>query len=660
MGYLKLYKGDKNMSTKYPKLFERTSIGKVKLRNRLAMSSMGTMADDDTGLLVESQIKYYEARAKGGVGLVMIEGQSVTNKTDPWMFYQVAADTEFQMKKWALVAEAVHAHGAKVGIQLICGLGRNAFAFGNDPVPPVSSSANPTYYNPNVICRPMTVEEIHDVVARYGRCAARAVNAECDIIEIHAHCGYLLDQFMTPLWNQRTDEYGGSFENRMRFITEVYHSIRNAVGPDVPISVRLPLEHDFEGARTLEEGVEICKYLESIGVDVLNIDVGCYDNKQWVTPAIYAGDASMAYAAHAVKKAVKIPVMNAGTYTPQTAEEAVEQGKTDIVLLGRALIADPDWANKLRNGNEEDIRPCLLCNRYCIGRLYKGRQISCSINPQAAFERDYVIAKSDEPKNVVVVGGGPGGMEAARVAALKGHHVTLFEKSDSLGGQLNFASEPPFKGRIKSYLSWLKLQLEKTGVSVVFNKTITADSPELTAADQIVVALGANPIKPPIKGIDLPNVVEVTDAHSNPDKVKGNRIIVAGGGMSGCDCALELAMQGKDVTIVELLPEIAIKETIEDNKIPLFNQLRKYGVKQMVNTKVMEFKSDSVVLQNESKTVELPIDTAIYCFGMKPESAACDAICDKYPSATPVGDCTNIGQIGEAARSGFFAGWSID
>ncbi|MBB6215874.1 2,4-dienoyl-CoA reductase-like NADH-dependent reductase (Old Yellow Enzyme family)/thioredoxin reductase [Anaerosolibacter carboniphilus] len=648
------------MSTKYPKLFERTSIGKVKLRNRIAMASMGTMADDDTGLLVESQIKYYEARAKGGVGLVMLEGQTVTNKTDPWLFYQTSADTDFQMKQWALAAEAVHAHGAKVGLQLICGLGRNAFAFENDPIPPVSASANPTHYNPNVICRPMTKEEIRDVVERYGRCAARGVNAECDIIEIHAHCGYLLDQFMTPLWNQRADEYGGSFENRMRFITEIYHSIRNAVGPDVPVGVRMPVFHDFEGARTLEEGIEIAKYFENLGMDFFNIDVGCYDNKQWVTPTIYAGDASMAFAAEAVKKAVKIPVMNAGTYTPQTAEDAVAHGKTDIVILGRALIADPDWANKLRNGHEEDIRPCLSCNQYCIGRLYKNRQISCSVNAQAALEKEYAITKSEDPKKVVVVGGGPGGMEAARVAALKGHHVTLFEKSDKLGGQLNVASEPPFKRRIKDYMNWLKLQIEKNGVSVVYNKTITPDSQELAAADQIIVALGSNPIKFPIKGIDLPNVVEVTDAHRNPDKIKGDKIIVAGGGMSGCDCALELAMQGKDVTIVEALPQIAMKETIEDNKVPLLNILKKYGVKQMVNTKVLEFKCDSVVLQNESGTFELPADTAIYAFGMKPESALCDAICDKYSSARAVGDCTQIGQIGEAVREGYFAAWSID
>ncbi|MCM1564378.1 MAG: FAD-dependent oxidoreductase [Dehalobacter sp.] len=648
------------MSTNYQKLFERTSIGKVKLRNRIATPPMGTMAEEPTGVLSDSQINYYEARAKGGIGLVIVEGQFVTNKTDPGLVHQTLVDTQFQMKKWSFLADKIHAHGAKMGIQLMCGIGRCAFVPENGPVP-VAPSAIPTPYNPNIICRPLTVEEIREVVESHGRCAARAVNAGCDILEINAHNGFLLDQFMTPLWNHRTDEYGGSFENRMRIIAEIYHSMRKAVGPDVPIVARIGVWHDVEGARSMDEGIEICKYLEGLGFDALDIDLGAPDNPIWGQPPGYAGDGCMAFASEAVKKTVKIPVMNTGSYTPQSAVEAVEKGKTDIVLLGRASIADPDWANKLISGCEEDIRPCLLCNQYCIGRVYKGLTVTCSVNPQAGGERDYIIAKTEEPKNVAVIGGGPGGMEAARVAALKGHRVTLFEKSDRLGGQLDVASKPPFKGRLKAYLNWQKLQLQKNGVSVVYNKAIMPDSPELAGADRIIVAVGAVPFTPPIKGIDLPNVIEVTDAHREPDRIKGDRIVVVGGGLSGCECALELAMQGRDVTLVEMLPAIAQKEFVLEIKIPLLNELKKYSVKQMVGTKVLEFKPQSVVAQNESGTLELPADTVIFALGMKSEGELCDAICDKYPSAVAVGDCNaGEGQIGDTVREGFFAGWSVD
>ena len=649
----------KKTNPKYARLFERVQIGKVTLKNRIGMPPMGTGQDGVNGEMTENHVHYFGARAKGGAGLIIIEGQAVTNKTDPWMFGMTIAGTLDQAKAWKGVYEMCHAYGAKVCQQLICGLGRNAFVFDDTSTPPVSASAVPSHYRPDVLCRPLEIEEIQDIVRRYAVASAYAVAVGADMLEIHAHSGYLIDQFMSPAWNKRTDQYGGSFENRMRFITEIYYAMRAAVGPDVPILVRMAADHDFEGGRTFEETVEIAKYLESIGVDALDIDMGCYEKNKWVVPAIYTGDGCMAYASEIIKKAVNIPVLNAGSYTPDTAAKAIEDGKADIILMGRGLIADPEWPNKLLEGREEDIRPCLLCNKYCGGNISMGIPIRCSVNAQAAREREFALTAAKDPKNVVVIGGGPGGMEAARVAALKGHNVTLFEKSDKLGGQLNFAGDPAFKGRIRDYNAWLKREIANSSVNVVLNHEINAESPELETADEIIVALGARPLVPKIPGIERDNVVEVTAAHADHSLFKGDRYVVCGGGLSGVDCGLELAMQGKDVTIVEMVDELAKKE-IPQNKVELFELLEKYNVRQMVNTKVLEITDEGVVVEKTGERTVLPADTVVSAFGMRGESELANRIADKYSFAKIVGDCNTVGQIGAAVQGGYFAAWSIE
>lgn len=646
------------MDKRYASLFTGFTIGNVKLRNRIAMSPMGTHADGPRGELVDSQYRYYEERAKGGCGLIMLEGQQVTNKTEPWLYRIVIADTDEQMQCWARAAERIHAHGAKMALQLCCGLGKNAFNYGDEGAVK-SASAIPTFYKPDVLCTPLTIKEIQDIVSCYGRAAARAVRANVDIIEIHTHAGYMLDQFMSAQWNHRTDEYGGSFEKRMRFVTEVYHAIRKNA-PGIPILVGLALEHCYNGGRTLEDGIEIAKYLEKLGVDGFHVDVGAYENKQWTCPSPYQGDAAMLYAAQTLRKHVQVPIFNGGTMTPETAAKAVEDGDVDVVMMGRALIADPQWANKLREGRREDILPCISCNQYCVKRLHQNRTISCAVNARAACEGDYPIVQANRVRKIAIVGGGPGGLEAARVAALKGHNVTIYEKTDRLGGQLIYAGAPEFKSRIRALLKWQIKQIsDLDNVTVIYNKEITPDSPELAEADEIVVALGASPLMPPIDGIHLSNVVEVTMAHADPTLIKGNRIVITGGGMSGCDCALELAMEGKDVTIVEMLDGIGLKEIV-NNRVALLEKIEKYGVKQMVNTKVLAFKPDGVLVGNEDGQTLLPADTAIVAFGTRAKKAEADAIYTRYPYARIIGDCSEVGQIGEAMRAGFFAGWSYN
>ena len=642
------------MPKHFEKLFERGKIKNLSLKNRIVMSPMGTFSENHDGFPSSAQIDYYRRRARGGVGMVIVEAQYCTNKTDPWIDYITTADTDLQMKGWSYIVEAIHSEGAKACIQIGCGLGRNAFPFSDAQM--VSASEVPSFYFPDKLCRAFTIDEIHNLVAAFGRAAARAVVAEADAIEIHAHSGYILDQFMTPAWNHRTDEYGGSFENRMRIVKEIYEAMRKAVGPGYPILMRMAADHDFKGGRTLEESIEIVNYMKKLGVDAFDIDVGCYEDKQWICPSIYQGDSCMVDYASKIKKACDVIVLNSGNHDPVSAEKALEEGKCDYIMMGRPLIADPDLPNKLLNDDYEDIRPCLLCNQICVGRLYENRKIGCAVNPEAVAEGEYHITKAEKPLNVAIVGGGPGGLEAARVAALEGHHVTLYEKNDVLGGQFIPASAPKFKRRLRAFIDWEILQCEKAGVVFKLNHLITPDSEELSKADRIIMATGASPSLPHIPGID--KALEVCDAHVHPEKIHGKKIIVCGGGISGCDMALELAMDGKDVTIVEMQSELC-PTALLDNRNPLMFRLRDNHVKQLTSTKIKEITDKGVVAENKDGEIKLDADLVIAAFGTHPNKEYVDAICEKYPTTLVIGDCVKVGQVAEAVRGGYFAAYSL-
>ncbi len=635
-------------------LFTRGKIGNLALKNRIAMAPMGTFSENKDGFPSTTQIEYYRARARGGIGLLIVEAQYCTNKTDPWIDYITTADTDEQMKGWSYIIEAIHSEGAKACLQIGCGLGRNAFPFSDAQM--VSASEVPSFYFPDKLCRAFTIDEIHNLVGAFGRAAARAVVAEADAIEIHAHSGYILDQFMTPAWNKRTDEYGGSFENRMRIVTEIYQAMRAAVGPDFPILMRMAADHDFDGGRTLEESIQIVNYMKELGVDAFDIDMGCYEDKQWIVPSIYQGDSCMVDYAAKIKEACDVTVLCAGTHTPESAEKALADGKIDFVMMGRPLVADPDLPNKLLEGNREDVRPCLACNQICVGRLYQNRKIGCAINTMAVAETEYQLKKTNHPKKVAIIGGGPGGLEAARIAALQGHQVYLYEKSDRLGGQLNVASVPSFKKRLKHFMDWQILQCQKAGVVIELNKTITDKSIELEDKDRIIIATGASPFVPNIPGKE--NSVEVCESHLHPEKVKGQKIVVCGGGVSGCEAALDLAMEGKDVTVVEMLDQLA-PTALLDNRNPLMFRMAENNVKSLTSTKIVEITDKGVKVIGPDGEAFIEADTVITAFGTRSNRAFIEEICDKYPTTLVVGDCEKVAQIGEAVRGGFFAAYSI-
>ncbi|MGI6299106.1 MAG: NAD(P)/FAD-dependent oxidoreductase [Saccharofermentanales bacterium] len=647
------------MARDFGKLFERTNIGTMSLKNRLIMAPMGMGLGAD-GLISDAGLEYYIARAKGGMGSLTLGFQNVSRVTDPATRTYYGVGTPLQEMSWARMTDRAHAYGTAVVAQLSMGLGIYAIpGYGDDYV---SASVHPSYYEPHKNTRPLTRDEIHQVIEDYAVAALACKNAQVDAIEIHAHFGYLLDQFMTKKWNQRDDEYGTqNFENQTRLITEIYQSCRNAVGSDYPITVRMVTDHIIPDGRGQEESAEIIRYLDKLGVDAFNLDVGCYDIKDWCFPTSYLGDGCMTDLVGAYGRTLTDkPILTVGSYSPETAVESVESGKTDYILLGRGVLADPEFANKLYYGKREEIRPCIKCNRFCLGQSDSMRDLSCSVNPPCYQEKKYgTIEKSETPREVAIIGGGVAGLEAARVAAIKGHHVTIYEKTDKLGGQLIPAMDPPFKNRLAALVDYYKVQMNKLGVEVKFNHEITVDSPELEKAYRIIIATGARVFKPPIKGVDNNNVHDIISAHGEAKEKLGQRVLVAGGGASGSDMALDLVMDGKKVVLVEMLDQVDARGTIED-RFSINRLLDEYNVEVWTGTRIKEFNQQGALVENADGDHQIEVDSVVVALGMLSNSKLGEAILNKYHNSVMVGDCTKVAQVGEAVREAHFAGRAID
>jgi len=645
----------------YSKLFTPFKIGKMEVKNRIVFAPMGKGSSKIDGSKSDSEIRYYEERARGGTGLLILGCQMLTEKLAQGSL-EGTLEKPHVIPKLTELVEACHRYGAKVVCQISPGTGRNAFTSMHTD-PPISASPIPSTFEPDIMCHPLSKKEIQTILDQFTSSTEMAMKAGFDAMEIHAHAGYLIDQFMSPIWNKRTDEYGGSDENRARFPREIIRAIRKATGPDVPILFRISVDHRFEGGRTLADSMPLIKLLEEEGVDALDIDSGSYETIDYIFPPSYLGDACMAYVCEMARKHVKIPLLNAGNHTPETAVELIESGNADFVMFGRPLIADPELPMKLMQNRREDIRPCIRCNEDCVGRIItRLTKLSCAVNIQANEEDRFKLIKTQNPKNIVVVGGGPAGLEASRVAATLGHNVILLEKDSILGGQLTAAYTPAFKSQIKALVTWFDVQLKKLDVDVKLNTEAKANSDLLETADRIIIAAGASPVDVTIEGIDNPNVINVIDAHKDKTLVKGSKVVVCGGGLSGCDCALEFAEeQGKDVTIIEMQDEIG-KDLLFLNAASLFPKMAAAGVKQRTSAEVIAVKSDGVHIQLEDGSIEVvPADTVIIAFGMRPNTAVVEEIKAKYHIKTRVaGDCDKVGRIGTAIRDGFFAAMDLE
>ena len=433
----------------YKILWEPIEINGVLIKNRISMSPMGTFAYDQEGTDSEQGLRYFEERAKGGIGLLHT-GSAYINTRLAQGSPSIHVDDIHCIPKATVLVERAHRWGAKFFLQLSPGTGRNSKLDLGNPEPPVSASAVPAHFNHDVLCRAMTRDEIKSAMEDFKVAAEFARRSGFDGIQIHAHAGYLIDQFLSEVWNKRTDEYGGSFENRCRFALEAVDSIRRVVGPKFPITFRISLDHRFPGGRDIEESMKILDVLDKSGIDAFDVDAGCYETEDYIFPSRYNGDACMAYVCEEARKHLTKPIINAGNHSMESAVALLKSGHADMIQFGRQSIADPAFANKLRCGKREDIRPCIICNEECIGRIFGRRtQLSCTVNPSAGFEESMEVKPLERPQNVVVIGGGPGGMEAARCAAERGCHVTLYDKNDALGGTFKTIATGDFKARIR-------------------------------------------------------------------------------------------------------------------------------------------------------------------------------------------------------------------
>ena len=643
----------------YSILWRPIDINKCRIRNRISMSGMGTFTPTTVDQVeTESGLRYYEERAKGGIGLIHTGAYFIDEKTAQGG-RTLDFSTDKSIPSGTQLTERVHRWGAKIFAQLSCGTGRNGMPQIGERVP-ISSSENPSFYNPDMICRALTIDEIEEMMEHWKVAAQNAVYMGFDGIQIHAHAGYLMDQFMSEIWNHRTDKYGGSFENRCRFTMETVDAIRSVVGPDFPITYRISLDHRFPGGRTIEESMKILDVLDKCGIDAFDIDAACYETMDYIFPTRYTGEACMAYVCEEARKHLTKPIINTGNHRMESAVALLESGNADIAQFGRQSIADPQFANKLREGRREDVRPCIVCNEECIGRIF-GRltQLSCTVNPSVGFETAMEVKPVSKPTNVVVIGGGPGGLEAARCAAERGCSVTLYEKGDKIGGTFLTIATGDFKWRIPQLIEWYGVQLKKLGVKVVLNAEIKADDPVLKSADAIFVATGSKSVMPKIPGIDNKKVVDVVDIHKN-GMPEGERVVICGGGLSACDTAIEYgAKGGRKFTIVEMLPQLA-SDVMVVNKISIDRLLNEYGVEQLTSTKVIGITDEGVEVEHEGEKRVIPADVIVAAFGRGRSLELADAVQNEYPTKTVIiGDCMKPAKAGNAIREGFYAAMSL-
>lgn len=643
----------------YSILWHPIDINKCRIRNRISMSGMGTFTPTTVDQIeTESGMRYYEERAKGGIGLIHTGAYFIDEKTAQGG-RTLDFSTDKSIPSGTTLTERVHRWGAKIFAQLSCGTGRNGMPQIGERVP-ISSSENPSFYNPDMICRALTIDEIEEMMEHWKVAALNAVRMGFDGIQIHAHAGYLMDQFMSEIWNHRTDKYGGSFENRCRFTMETVDAIRSVVGPDFPITYRISLDHRFPGGRTIEESMKILDVLDKSGIDAFDIDAACYETMDYIFPTRYTGEACMAYVCEEARKHLTKPIINTGNHSMESAVALLESGNADIVQFGRQSIADPQFANKLREGRREDVRPCIVCNEECIGRIF-GRltQLSCTVNPSVGFESYMEVKPVSKPTNVVVIGGGPGGLEAARCAAERGCSVTLYEKADHLGGTFLTIATGDFKWRMPQLIEWYRVQLEKLGVKVVLNTEMSVDDPVLKSADAIFVATGSKSFMPNIPGIDNKKVIDVVDVHKN-GMPEGKNVVICGGGLSACDTAIEYGKAGdRHISIVEMLPDVG-SDVMMVNKISVDRLLKEYNVELLTSTKVVGVTDEGVEVEHDGVKSVVPADVVVAAFGRARNLELADAIENAYPTKTTIiGDCMKPAKAGPAIREGFYAAMSL-
>lgn len=648
---------------KYSKLFSPIKIGSITIKNRFAMAPMGPLGlADANGGWNQRGIDYYVERAKGGTGLI-ITGvtffDQVVEKQDPSTVPNPLYKPVNFVKTSREMTERIHAYGSKIFLQLSGGFGRVTIPTNVGDIPPIAPSAIPHRWLDKT-CRAITVDEIHAIVKQFGEAAFHAKRAGFDGVQIHAvHEGYLIDQFAISMFNQRTDEYGGSLENRLRFAKEIVEEIKKTCGDDFPVTLRfsvksmikdwrvgaLPGEDFEEKGRDTEEGLKAAKLLESYGYDALDTDVGTYDAWWWNHPPMYQKKGLYREYCKMVKEVVDIPVFCAGRMdNPDMALEAIENGECDVIDLGRPLLADPDYCNKLRCGKITQIRPCISCHEGCMGRVASYSLLNCAVNPQAARERVNAYEPILKKKKVLIVGGGVAGCEAARVLAIRGHQPVVYEKGSRLGGNLIPGGAPDFKEDDIALADWYTNELNRLGVHVHLNTELNEEEIKAMDYDTVILATGS---KPKVFSLGDDSHTYTAEQVLLKQKDAGKKTVVVGGGLVGCETALWLAQNGIHVTIVEALDKVmAVNGPLcAANKEMLEALLPFNGVEIITGAKVTEFANGEVKVDIKEGSKTIMSDSVILSVGYKEENTLYNNLQFDIPDLYLLGDAKKVSNI---------------
>ena len=637
------------------KIFEPLKLKKLELKNRMVVSAMVTNYCTPDGMATEKFIAYHEHKAKGGWGLIITEDYAIT-KTAGGFKNLPGLWEDAQIESHRKLTERVHAAGGTIAAQIYhVGRETSSAITGEQPVAPSAVREPSMPETP----RELSVEEIYELVEQFGDCARRAKEAGFDAVEVHGAHGYLVGAFASPFSNKRSDEYGGTIRNRARFGMEIIRNIKKKCGEDYPVIYRLSSVEYVPGGLEIEESKVIARLMEEAGADCIHCSQGVYASTHTIIPPSVFPRAGYVEHAAEMKKAVHIPVIAVGRINDvDIAESVLQSGKADLVTMARASLADPDMPKKAQEGKMDEILHCIGCLQGCSGENGKGNCVRCLVNPLTGMEDEYDMTPVKKAKNVLVIGGGVSGCEAAITAARKGHKVTLIEKSDRLGGQCIPASVPIGKGEFTSFIYWQKKMLEKMQVQVLLNTKADEELIQLYAPDAVILATGSNPFIPPIKGMDQDFVVTAHDILMGK-KEAGKHTVVIGGGLVGAETADMLATQCEQITIVEMMPQIMRDGEPTPAKY-MKERFTANGVKIYTSSKVMEIGNHEVIAEKDGQTFTIePVDTVIVAVGVKTDLTLIDKIDQLSCKVIKVGDANGVKNGYLGIREGFEAGLSV-
>lgn len=642
------------MKNNYPHIFQPLTLRGMTMRNRVAMMPMGSDFAGHNGELSDEHIKYYELRARGGTGLIIVENICVKYPEGSNGTTQLRLDKDCYIPRMFNLTEACHRQGACIGVQINhAGASAMSSRIGMQPVSASTLPSKPGGETP----RPLSKEELESIAKDYAAAARRAVNAGFDLIEIHAGHSYLISQFLSPTMNDRTDEFGGCAKNRARFCRMIIDEVRKAIGPRVPISLRLSVDELVEGGNTVEDCLEYLEYLND-EVDLFDTSAGLNPTIQYQIDANYLEDGWRSYMAKAVRDKFNKPTIAIGNIRdPKIADDIIARGDADLIGLGRGLIADPDWCNKAKYGDVCDIRKCISCNIGCVGnRIGGNKPLRCTINPDLTEGESYKKKQVANPCSVVVVGAGTAGLEAACTAAEVGCQVTLLEKKDEIGGLSVEISKIPAKKRLADFPTYLKHRASKlSNLTIKTGVDATVEDIKAYQPDLIVNATGSVPLLPPIEGLhenlasadaSVYSIMDMIDNLDNyPEDLTGKKVVVVGGGAVGLDVVEFFAPRGAETTIIEMMPIIG-NGLDASSTASMKECMSKHHVTQMVNTALMKVNPHSFLVKYDGKEEELPFDYGFVCLGMKAHTPIWEAIEQGFE-----GENTEVINIGDSVRA---------